>query len=92
MSNAHFNANGSIHQTRYCFIEVSLGNNVLLRVFWLSQFPVTRSVNQILIGDDMYLKAFDDQTIFDTATLMLSLYLPDRERQKCVHKNLENLC
>ena len=35
------------------------------------------TVNEILIGDAMYMKAFDDDTIPDTETLSLP-YLPDR--------------
>ena len=35
------------------------------------------TVDEILIGDAMYMKAFDDDTIPDTETLSLP-YLPDR--------------
>ena len=34
-------------------------------------------VDEILIGDAMYMKAFDNDTISDTETLSLT-YLPDR--------------
>ena len=35
------------------------------------------TVDEILIGDALYMKAFDDGTIPDTETLSL-MYLPDR--------------
>ena len=109
MSNAHFNGNESIHQTHCRFSDVSRENDVILWVFQLCYvqtqivFRNSRRLKQVLIGDDMYLKDFDDQTILDTETLSLT-YLHDQvlwfemtaetttpNQNALIRKKLENL-
>ena len=62
-----------------------LNRDVLLSVFLFCPYPYCVSqwtadtVDQILTGDALYVKAFDDGTIPDTETLSLT-HLPDRVR------------
>ena len=80
MSNADLIVSGSIHQVDRHFIDVSRGRqcdfisfSALLRgnSCRVSQWTAD-TVDQILTGDAMYVKAFDDNTIPDTETLSLT--------------------
>ena len=85
LSNADLIVSGSIHQADRRFSDVSRGKqsafmslSALLRANFCRVSQWTADIiDEILIGDAMYVKAFDDDTIPDTETLSLT-NLPDR--------------
>ena len=87
MLNAILSIAGSSHQGHKRFSEISRGRQCSFMSFsallCAQSFPVrhwdTATVDQILIGERMFLNALESQSIPDTDTLSL-IYLPNQAR------------
>ena len=87
MSNIDLIANASIHQGDGRFNDVSRGRQCAFKslsaLLCANSLSISRwttqTVDRNLVGDAMYVKAFEEQTIPDTETLPLTS-LPDRAR------------
>ena len=84
MSDADLTVSGSTHQADHCLSNISRGRQCAFIVMLLKHANsccvlqwMANTVDEILIEDAMYVKAFDDDTIPDTETLSL-MYLSDR--------------
>ena len=84
MSDADLTASRSIHQADCRLSDVSRGRQCVFRSVSLLQLKCANScrvsqwtantVDQIMIGDAIYEKVFDDDTIPDTETLSLTYF------------------